>query len=104
MKKIGKIIGIFFFLFVISVSMSVCTNNETKVEEQGTYKAGTFEGQGEGKNGPIVVEVTFTTGKIEKIEVIEHHETEGLSDKSLQEIPESVVEYQSLFYHSIAVY
>ena len=54
MKKIGKIIGIFFFLFVISVSMSACTNNETKVEEQGTYKAGTFEGQGEGKNGQLL--------------------------------------------------
>jgi len=41
--------------------------------------------------------VTFTTDKIEKIEVIEHHETEGLSDKSLQEIPESVVEYHNLW-------
>lgn len=96
MKKIGKIVGMLFFFFVIFVSISACTNDETKIEEQGTYKAGTFEGQGEGKNGPIVVEVTFTTDKIEKIEVIEHHETEGLSDKSLQEIPESVVEYQSL--------
>lgn len=95
MKKIIKIVGIVFVYIVIFVSMSACGNNQA-VEEQGTYQAGTFEGRGEGKNGPIVVEVTFSPEKIEKIEVVEHHETEGLSDKSIQEIPESVVAYQSL--------
>lgn len=43
-----------------------------------------------------MVEVTFSPEQIEKIEVVEQHETEGVSDKALKEIPASVIEYQSL--------
>lgn len=81
--------------FVIVLTLGGCgTANET--EEQSKYTEGVFEGTGEGKNGPIVAEVTFSKDKIEKINIKEHHETEGLSDKSIKEIPEAIIENQSL--------
>lgn len=81
--------------FVMVLTLGGCgTANET--EEQSKYTEGVFEGTGEGKNGPIVAEVTFSKDKIEKINIKEHHETEGLSDKSIKEIPEAIIENQSL--------
>lgn len=95
MKNVLKITGTLLLAFVMFFSLAAC-GNESKTEGNAKFTEGTFKGEAEGKNGPIVVEVTFSKDKIEKIEVVEHHETEGLSDKSIREIPVSVVEYQSL--------
>lgn len=81
--------------FVMVLTLGGC-GTANKTEEQSKYTEGVFEGTGEGKNGPIVAEVTFSKDKIEKINIKEHHETEGLSDKSIKEIPEAIIENQSL--------
>lgn len=42
------------------------------------------------------VSVTFTADAIEKVEIVEHAETGGISDPAIEAIPGAIVEYQSL--------
>lgn len=49
----------------------------------------------EGHNGPVVVEVTFDDDTITAVEVVEHEESAGYSDRPLEEIPEAIVEENS---------
>ena len=60
------------------------------------YTAGTFTGEGQGNNGPIKVEVTFSEDKITEIKVVEHAETPGICDPAIERIPAAVLELQSL--------
>lgn len=61
-----------------------------------TYTPGTYTGSAEGRNGLIEVEVSFTDDRIVSIEVVSHNETDGLSDASFEDIPQQVIESQSL--------
>ena len=61
----------------------------------GKFKDGTYNGSGEGKYGPIKVEVSVDKGKIKNIKVLEHKETPGLSDPILKKIPEAIIKQQS---------
>jgi fumarate reductase flavoprotein subunit len=65
--------------------------------EPGTYTE-TVEGMYEG----MVVEVTLSEKEIEKVEVIEHSETQGVSDAALEQIPEKIVEAQSVSVDTIS--
>lgn len=60
------------------------------------FTEGTFEGTGNGHNGEIKVAVTFTTDRIEKIEVLEHKESLGIFEAPVDKIPKEVIEEQSL--------
>jgi uncharacterized protein with FMN-binding domain len=60
------------------------------------YKDGTFEGTGEGKEGPVKVAVAIQKGKITNVTVLEHKETPGLSDSSIKEIPEAIIKTQGV--------
>lgn len=64
--------------------------------QEGTYTAGTYEASADGRNGPVKVSVTFTADAIEKVEIVEHAETGGISDPAIEGIPEAIVTYQSL--------
>ncbi len=64
--------------------------------QAGTYTPGTYTGVGEGKNGDITVEVTFSAEKIESIRIVSHTETPSLSDAAIEQIPAKIVESQSL--------
>jgi urocanate reductase len=66
------------------------------VAPAGAYTAGVYTASASGNNGPITVEVTFADGAIERVEVVEHSETPGLSDPALERIPAAIVENQSL--------
>lgn len=66
-------------------------SREITAMEPGTYTM-TVEGMHEG----MVVEVTLSEKKIEKVAVVEHSETEGVSDVALEEIPQKIVEAQSV--------
>lgn len=50
----------------------------------------------EGMHHGLVVEVTLSERKIEKVEVIEHSETPGVSDTAITKMPASIVEAQSV--------
>lgn len=60
------------------------------------FQAGSYEGTGKGRNGEIEVLVTVSDDAIESVEVTGHQETPGISDPALEQIPNAIVEYQSL--------
>lgn len=70
--------------------------NEAGEGYSSLYQPGTYEGKGEGRNGEITVSVTLTEDSIETVTVTEHQETPGISDPALEQIPNAIVEYQSL--------
>ena len=68
----------------------------TAAESEGIFTPGAYEAEGKGNNGPIKVSVTFTADSIEKVEIVEHGETAGISDAAIERIPQAIVENQSL--------
>ena len=64
--------------------------------------AETYQGQAEGKNGPVTVELQVQDGKITQAEVTAHTETAGIADGALSDIPRLIVENQSLAIDAIA--
>ncbi len=62
----------------------------------GPFTAGTYEGEGQGNNGPVKVSVTFTADAITEVKVTEHGETQGLCEAPIERIPAAVMEGQTL--------
>ena len=58
-------------------------------------KDGTWKGQGQGRNGAVVVEMTVKSGHIADVKVVKHSETAGISDAALARIPGEIVQAQS---------
>ena len=56
---------------------------------------GTYEGEGTGFGGPILVSVTFVDGAVTDIQVLEHSETPGISDPAIEGIPAAMIEAQT---------
>ena len=86
-----------FVSFALVMGLAVCSSSTAS-----GYKAGTYTGTGEGRNGSIKVDVTFTDSAIESIVVAEHKETAGIADPAIEKIPSQVVEYQSLGVDAVA--
>ena len=62
---------------------------------------GTYEGEAQGM-APLKVQVEVKEGKIASVEVIEHAETEGISEPALEQIPSLIVEKNSTDVDSIS--
>ncbi len=60
------------------------------------YKAGTYEGTADGRNGKVSVSVTVSDTAITKVELKEHKESKGISDAALKEVPEAIVKKNSV--------
>lgn len=75
---------------------------EPAAQSEGNFTPGIYEGEGTGNNGSIKVSVTFTADAIEKVEIVEHSETPGLSDPAIERIPQAIVDNQSLGIDAIA--
>lgn len=60
-----------------------------------TYEDGTYTGTGKGHNGNIEVEVEVKDGKISSVDVVEHEESDGISDPAIENIPAAIVEKNS---------
>jgi uncharacterized protein with FMN-binding domain len=60
-----------------------------------SFEDGTHTGTAEGHNGPLEVEVTVENGEITDVTVLEHSETEDLSDPAIEEVPAAIVENNS---------
>ena len=67
----------------------------------GALKDGVYEGSGTGMGGKINVSVTITDGKIVKVEVLNHAETEGIGAVALPKYVEQTIEKQSTDLDSI---
>lgn len=61
-----------------------------------SFQPGTYEGVGTGRNGEVKVKVTVSKNRIEKIDVVSHKESVGLSDAPIKNLPKRIVEKQSL--------
>ena len=71
--------------------------NETEQPaENEIYKDGTYEGLGEGHNGPIKVKVTVAGEKITAIEVLEQMETEVIYKAAEQPVIQAMIEANSV--------
>ncbi len=56
---------------------------------------GVFYGVGTGMGGTLVVRVKVDGKKIVSVEVVSNHETDGISNKALVEVPKAIVQSQS---------
>lgn len=104
-KKLGIILSA-FLLTLAACGDEGSTGEDTAQENTGveqeevntedvTAEDGTYEGTGDGFGGPLTVSVTVKDNAIESVEVVEHNETNGLTDETLEEIPERILEHQS---------
>ncbi len=71
------------------------TSPEMTPSTAGIYQAGTYTATADGNNGPLTVQVTFSTSAIEQVEVTEQSETESIASEALESIPAAIVEAQS---------
>lgn len=55
----------------------------------------TGTGTAQGRNGPVTVKLTFDGDTITDVEIVESHETVGVSDAAQEIIPARIVEYQT---------
>ena len=64
------------------------------------YVPGAYEGIGRGYRGKLIVNVTVTEERIEKIQIVKHKEVRGLAwdlpTSPIEVIPPQIIEYQSL--------
>lgn len=88
-----KILRSFVCVLVAVCMMIISIPSEA---ENPTFVPGTYQGKGEGRNGFVDVEVTFSDSRIETITVKSHAETPGISDGALELIPKMIIESQSL--------
>lgn len=87
MRKITKLLLCGFLV----LSMSACTSKPTN----SGFKAGTYEGTGQGYGGDIVAKVTLSAEKIESIEVNAEKETPSLGGQAVLLLADEMVNVQS---------
>lgn len=91
MAQLLKKIGLMF----IAILLIFGAIPQVQASEE-IFEPGTYTGVGNGRNGEVKVEVTFDEERIVAAEVVEQHETDGLSDAVFKDLPKSVIENQSL--------
>lgn len=67
-----------------------------KGQEAAGYQAGTYTASASGKFAPVTVELTFGENAIESARVVNHEETQYISDRAIEELPAKIVENQTL--------
>lgn len=92
MKRHVKMLSILLSFLLV---LTACSG-DSKKNEEGKYAAGTYEIEIDGYGGPMKVETTFTEDSIEKIDVLEHNETDGIGTNAVDQLPEAIVDSQSL--------
>lgn len=74
--------------------VSGCSTGESA--KTATFKAGTYTAEAKGNNGPVTVEVEFSSDSIVSVTVKDHSETAGVSDAAINKVPGEIVDQQSL--------
>ncbi|MFZ7120509.1 MAG: FMN-binding protein [Eubacteriaceae bacterium] len=91
-----KIITIFSIVSFFILLVTGCSSSKT------SFTPGIYTGYGEGKEGDIQVEVTFSEKEIQKIDIISANETEGLGDVAMDQMTDNIIEEQSLAIDSVS--
>ena len=81
---------------VIALALCVLLALSGAVTLAAGYTAGTYTAEATGNNAPVKVSVTVSADAITAVEIIEHAETPGLSDKPIADLPAAIIEHQSL--------
>lgn len=89
------------FLAMTLVFVLVATMLVGCGEKAPAYKDGTYPGEAQGMK-PLKVSVEVKDGKIAKVEVVEHEETEGIADPALDQVPAAIVEKNSTEVDSVS--
>lgn len=92
MKKLTKVM---IFALVAMLVLTSCGKKEPSATE-GLFKPGTYEVEVDGYGGKMKVATTLSADKIEKVEVLEHGETDGIGTNAVAELPGKIVEGQTL--------
>lgn len=82
-------------------ALELCLKQAKGENEVIHFNAGVYEGKADGRNGVIEVEVEVDENDILSINIKNHHESEFISNRALKEIPEMIVQYQTLNVDSI---
>lgn len=109
-SKMKKVLCLVFSMMLL-ISLVGCSKEDQKVttqvkEDTGSktnedevttlYKAGTYKATTKGHNGDLTVEVEFSDDSIVSVQILEHVESEGVSDAARERIPGEVVSGQTL--------
>ena len=82
---------------LLAFSLAACSPSpKTEEPAAGQYKAGTYTASAQGNNGPVELEVTFTSDAIASVVVKSQQETEAIASAPLASIPQAIVEGQTL--------
>lgn len=93
MINVKRNLSLLIALLMVLTLFTGCGNGGEGAAE-GTSK--TVEGIGSGYGGEILVEVEIQGKEINGITILEHQESDGISDMALEEMPEKITEAQSL--------
>ena len=89
MKSTSKILLALMLCFALILSLGVFASAET-------YTPGTYSASAMGRNAPLTVECVFTEDAIESIEITSHSETAGIGNIAVEQLPQMIVDAQSL--------
>ncbi|WP_019849443.1 FAD-binding protein [Desulfitobacterium sp. PCE1] len=104
-KKIISLLICLAMLFTLTAcSSSTNTPKETpkRTSDGLSFTPGTYAAEAPGRNGILKLEVTVDESRILSVKVLEHSETAMLSDAPIQQIPQKIVEGQTLKVDTIA--
>lgn len=106
MKKGFKSISVLLLIILMLGTLIACDKkegapgdnipNDTGSSNENIYKDGVYQGAGTGNGGEILLEVEIKDGKISSIDILEHKETEILSDAAFKKIVQGVLDNQSI--------
>ena len=81
---------------LMELVLALCVLMSLACGASAAMTAGTYSATVSGMHGPMTVQVTVSEDRIESVEVTENVETPGLIDWPMREIPQEVVENQSV--------
>lgn len=98
MKNNKSISLIICFLLVFTLIGCSGKNIEESSKTQNTQSeiSGVFEGKSFGHNGEILLSLELDSGYIKEITLLEHKESEGISDLAIERIPQEIINEQSI--------
>lgn len=91
-------------IFVLVFSVIGCTDSgqDTSTEEGISFEPGIYTGTAEGHNGSLEVEVEFSEDSIVEINIVNSEETEHLVEPVFENVPEEIIEEQSIGFDSVS--
>lgn len=97
-KISSKIFMSVAIIFTMLIGVVGCgeTADTQDADSSISYTAGTYEAAAQGYGGEVTVSVTYDENEITDIEFGDNEETPGISDAAFDEIPNKIIENQSL--------